>query len=100
MSDSLGVVVLAAGQGKRMKSRTHKVLHRVAGLPMIDHVLRAACPLRAARTVLVVGWGADQVRAHLGAAVNYALQDPPLGTGDAVRVAQPELGSVETVLVL
>lgn len=101
MQDSLGVVVLAAGQGTRMKSSVHKVLHTIAGLPMIDHVLRAAMPLAAAHTVVVIGHGAEQVRAHVGEAVAYALQDPPQGTGDAVRSARPHLeGRVETVLVL
>lgn len=101
MADSLGVVILAAGQGARMKSRTHKVLHTVCGLPMIDHVLRSAASLTPDRTVLVIGHGAEQVRAHLGDAVQYALQDPPQGTGDAVRAARDSLrGSVDTVLVL
>jgi bifunctional UDP-N-acetylglucosamine pyrophosphorylase/glucosamine-1-phosphate N-acetyltransferase len=96
----LGVVVLAAGQGVRMKSRLHKVLHPIAGLPMIDHVLRAAEALAPHRLTLVVGHGAEQVRAHLGDRVGYAVQDPPLGTGDAVRVARGQLEGSDTVLVL
>ncbi len=101
LQDSLGVVVLAAGQGTRMKSSRHKVLHPIAGLSMIDHVLRAAKALAAAHTVVVIGHGAEQVRTHLGEAVTYAVQDPPQGTGDAVRSAQASLeGRVDTVLVL
>lgn len=101
MPDSLGIVVLAAGQGTRMKSHIHKVLHPLAGLPLIDHVLRSAGHLSPDRTVLVIGHGADQVRSHLGDTVQYAIQDPPLGTGDAVRAAREYLdGRVDTVVVL
>jgi len=101
LADQLGVVVLAAGQGTRMNSDVHKVLHTVAGLPMIDHVLRSAAPLQPLGAVLVIGWGAEQLRTHLGDRVKYAIQDSPLGTGDAVRVALPHLPDrVRTVLVL
>lgn len=101
MTERLGVVVLAAGQGTRMKSATHKVLHPLAGLPMIDHILRSASTLSPAETVVVVGHGAEQVRAHLGESVRYAVQDPPRGTGDAVRAVRPHMeGAVDTVLVL
>lgn len=101
MPESLGVVVLAAGQGTRMKSSTHKVLHPLAGLPLIDHVLRAASQLSPDRTIVVIGHGAEQVQSHLGDSVQYALQDPPRGTGDAVRSARQYLdGYVDIVLVL
>ncbi|MDP9381950.1 MAG: bifunctional UDP-N-acetylglucosamine diphosphorylase/glucosamine-1-phosphate N-acetyltransferase GlmU [Chloroflexota bacterium] len=101
MLESLGVVVLAAGQGTRMKSSIHKVLHPVAGIPMIDHILRAVSALSPDATVVVVGHGADQVQSHLGDSVQYAVQDPPRGTGDAVRSARHLLeGKVDTVLVL
>jgi bifunctional UDP-N-acetylglucosamine pyrophosphorylase/glucosamine-1-phosphate N-acetyltransferase len=101
LPESLGVVVLAAGQGTRMKSSTHKVLHPLAGAPMIDHILRSASSLSPAATVVVIGHGADQVRSHLGDSVQYAVQDPARGTGDAVRCARPFLeGRVDTVLVL
>ncbi len=101
MPDSLGVVILAAGQGTRMKSQLHKVLHPLAGVPLIDHVLASARPLIPERCVLVIGHGAEQVRSHLGDSVLYSLQDPPRGTGDAVRTAREHLeGVAGTVLVL
>ena len=65
-SQPLAVIVLAAGLGKRMVSQQPKVLHRLAGLPLAAHVLRAIAPLNPARTVLVVGHGADQVKATIG----------------------------------
>lgn len=98
------VVVLAAGAGKRMKSGLPKVLHPLLGRTLVGHVLGAAEPLAADRTVVVVGHGADQVRAHLAEIVPRAtpvLQAEQLGTGHAVRVALaavPE--SSGTVVVL
>ncbi|RBQ13720.1 bifunctional UDP-N-acetylglucosamine diphosphorylase/glucosamine-1-phosphate N-acetyltransferase GlmU [Micromonospora sp. LHW51205] len=84
------VVVLAAGEGKRMKSSLPKVLHPLLGRTLLGHVLAAAGPLRADRTVVVVGHGADQVRAHLtdvAPAATPVLQERQLGTGHAVRIA-------------
>ncbi|MEU1888669.1 bifunctional UDP-N-acetylglucosamine diphosphorylase/glucosamine-1-phosphate N-acetyltransferase GlmU [Micromonospora sp. WMMD987] len=84
------VVVLAAGEGKRMKSALPKVLHPLLGRTLLGHVLAAAGPLRADRTVVVVGHGADQVRAHLAEVAPDAtgvLQAEQLGTGHAVRIA-------------
>ncbi|MBM0226783.1 MULTISPECIES: bifunctional UDP-N-acetylglucosamine diphosphorylase/glucosamine-1-phosphate N-acetyltransferase GlmU [Micromonospora] len=84
------VVVLAAGEGKRMKSSLPKVLHPLLGRTLLGHVLAAAAPLRADRTVVVVGHGADQVRAHLAEIAPEAtpvLQAQQLGTGHAVRIA-------------
>lgn len=101
MPESLGVVVLAAGHGTRMKSRLHKVLHPIAGRPMIDHILATAAELTPVATVVVVGHDAAAVRAHVGPRAGVVLQDPPLGTGDAVRAAASALaGRVRTVLVL
>ncbi len=101
LPNSLGVVVLAAGQGTRMKSRIHKVLHPVAGVPLIDYVMRSAQSLSPERIVVVVGHDGEQVRSHLGDSVQFALQDLPRGTGDAVRVARDLLrGRADTVLVL
>jgi len=83
----LNVVVLAAGHGKRMRSSLPKVLHPLAGRPMAAHVLAAARALGPRAIAVVVGHGADQVRAALAAGdVAFALQDPPRGTGDAARV--------------
>ncbi|MEU6076998.1 bifunctional UDP-N-acetylglucosamine diphosphorylase/glucosamine-1-phosphate N-acetyltransferase GlmU [Micromonospora sp. NPDC047074] len=84
------VVVLAAGEGKRMKSALPKVLHPLLGRTLVGHVLAAAAPLAADRTVVVVGHGADQVRAHLAEIAPEAtpvLQAEQLGTGHAVRIA-------------
>ncbi|GAA4567434.1 bifunctional UDP-N-acetylglucosamine diphosphorylase/glucosamine-1-phosphate N-acetyltransferase GlmU [Micromonospora coerulea] len=84
------VVVLAAGEGKRMKSSLPKVLHPLLGRTLLGHVLGAAAPLRADRTVVVVGHGADQVRGHLAEVAPEAtpvLQAQQLGTGHAVRIA-------------
>ena len=96
------MVVLAAGKGTRMKSARPKVLHTLAGLPMIEHVLRAADPLHAASTTLVVGHGADEVRAALAhrPQVSYVRQDSQRGTGDALHRAEASLGGKSGTLLL
>jgi bifunctional UDP-N-acetylglucosamine pyrophosphorylase/glucosamine-1-phosphate N-acetyltransferase len=82
------IVVLAAGQGKRMHSALPKVLHPLAGRPLLAHVLAAARTLGPDRIAVVVGHGADAVRDAIAAPdVVFVTQDPPRGTGDAVRVA-------------
>ncbi|HWP98999.1 MAG TPA: bifunctional UDP-N-acetylglucosamine diphosphorylase/glucosamine-1-phosphate N-acetyltransferase GlmU [Vicinamibacterales bacterium] len=101
--EDLHLVILAAGKGTRMKSAAPKVLHRVAGLPMVEHVLRAAAPLHARTTVVVVGYEADRVRQALAGwpGLRFALQEPQLGTGHAVLQAAPALaGARGTLLVL
>ncbi|TMJ16595.1 MAG: bifunctional UDP-N-acetylglucosamine diphosphorylase/glucosamine-1-phosphate N-acetyltransferase GlmU [Alphaproteobacteria bacterium] len=95
-------VILAAGKGTRMKSDIHKVLHPIAGRPMIEHLLAALAGLGATRTVVVVGSGRDQVepvvRAHGGDTV---VQEPQLGTAHAVRQAEGLLSDFDgDVLVL
>lgn len=82
------VVILAAGQGKRMRSATPKVLHHLAGRPIIDHVLDSALTrAEADDVVVVVGHQASQVTDHVARrGVRTVLQQPQLGTGDAVRV--------------
>jgi bifunctional UDP-N-acetylglucosamine pyrophosphorylase/glucosamine-1-phosphate N-acetyltransferase len=100
---SLHIVVLAAGKGTRMRSGTPKVLHRLSGLPLIDHVLRAAGTLAPATTTVVVGHEADQVRTHLRAwpHVQTVRQEPQLGTGHALLMAEPVLaGHTGTVVLL
>lgn len=85
-------VVLAAGQGTRMRSRLPKVVHPVAGRPMAEHVVRAAREAGADPIVVVVGHGADAVRsalAHTG--VRFAVQERQLGTGHALACARPAL---------
>ena len=99
----LHVVILAAGKGTRMKSDLPKVLHNLAGRPLIEHVLRTVDQLGAASTVLVVGHGADQVRTALANRPNlqFVVQSPQLGTGHALMQAEPLLsGKAGTVLLL
>lgn len=96
------VVILAAGHGTRMKSSLPKMLHQAAGRPLLEHVLRAVGPLGPARTLVVVGHGADRVREQFsGQDVTFVLQEKQLGTGDALRSALPELAGFEgDVMVL
>lgn len=99
----LHVVILAAGKGTRMKSALPKVLHQLAGRSLIEHVLTTVDQLRASSTVLVVGHGADDVKAALGHRPNlqYVTQSPQLGTGHALLQAEPVLqGKNGVVLVL
>jgi len=99
--DRLAVVVLAAGRGTRMRSALPKPLHPVAGVPMIDRVLRAAAAAAPVRTVVVVGSEGRAVAEHLaGGDVATVVQEPPRGTGDAVRAALPLLEDVDRLLVL
>src|SRR5688572_31353456 len=85
MSD-LHVVVLAAGKGTRMKSARPKVLHNVAGKPMIDHVMAAARSLAPRTTTFVLGHMKELLRQELDrfSGVSYVTQEPQLGTGHAV----------------
>ncbi len=84
-------VVLAAGQGTRMKSKLYKVLHPVCGKPMVQHVVDTLAEMRVEDVVVVVGHGADAVRATLSDRVTYALQQEQLGTAHAVSQAVPFL---------
>lgn len=80
----VATIILAAGKGTRMKSRLPKVLHRVCGKPMVDHVLDAAAALGAEKQVVVIGYGGEEVQAALGERCTYAWQTEQLGTGHAV----------------
>jgi len=93
-------IILAAGQGKRMKSKLYKVLHPVCGKPMVGHVLDAVRDASCQRTVVVVGHGAEAVKAALGETVEYALQAEQLGTGHAVLQAESLLGQEEGLTVV
>ena len=107
MSQSkFAAVVLAAGSGTRMKSAVPKVMHPIAGRPMISYPLEALNPLAPASTIVVVGPHMGDV-AQVVAPAETVVQDPPLGTGDAVRAAMRALdgrlapqGAIEDVLVL
>ncbi len=89
MEDSLDVVVLAAGKGTRMKSSLPKVLHPLCGIPLVEHVVRTALGLHPHQVVVVVGYGADQVRAALQHyPVSFVDQGEPLGTGHALLATE------------
>lgn len=91
-SRPLAAIILAAGQGTRMKSNRHKVLHPVAGRPMLLHLLSAIEELGAERKIVVVGAGRDQVEAAVaGHDVHIAVQEKQLGTGHAVAQAHDAL---------
>lgn len=97
----LAIVVLAAGKGTRMKSDLHKVLHPIAGRPMLEHLLASAAGLAPERQVVVVGSGRDQLEAALGSRAAIAVQEPQHGTGHAVQQAQGALaGFSGDVLIL
>src|SRR2546427_6172987 len=95
--DKLTAVVLAAGEGKRMRSRQPKVLHPLCGRPLIAYPLRTARAL-ADRIVLVVGPNADEVVTLAGSDVRAVVQRERLGSGHAVLQAKPECGE-GTILV-
>lgn len=86
------VVVLAAGKGTRMKSKLYKVLHKVCGKTMVEHVVDAAQGVNPAEIVTIVGTGAGDVEKVLAHKSKFAFQEKQLGTGDAVMTAREELG--------
>ena len=90
---AIEAVVLAAGKGTRMKSDRPKVLHELAGRPLLAHVLDAARAACIGRTVVVVGHQAERVREAPARAsdLEFVLQEPQLGTGHAVQMAAPAL---------
>jgi bifunctional UDP-N-acetylglucosamine pyrophosphorylase/glucosamine-1-phosphate N-acetyltransferase len=101
MTTALEVIILAAGQGKRMYSRLPKVLHTLAGRPLLAHVLSSATELDPSAIHVVYGHGGEQVRTALAdARVNWALQAEQKGTGHAVMQALPAIADDATVLIL
>lgn len=97
----LGVVILAAGQGKRMRSSLPKVLHLLAGRPLLQHVLEVARSLSPERITVVYGHGGEQVPQAIGAMdLSWIRQDEQRGTGDALRLALPSLHGLDQVLIL
>jgi bifunctional UDP-N-acetylglucosamine pyrophosphorylase/glucosamine-1-phosphate N-acetyltransferase len=97
----LNVVILAAGKGKRMHSDLPKVLHPLAGKPLLAHVIATARQLGAARICVVYGHGGEQVRESLDAPdLVWAIQEPQLGTGHAVLQAMPLLAAVPSAPTL
>ncbi|MGC3030176.1 bifunctional UDP-N-acetylglucosamine diphosphorylase/glucosamine-1-phosphate N-acetyltransferase GlmU [Burkholderia sp. DN3021] len=97
----MNIVILAAGTGKRMRSALPKVLHPLAGRPLLSHVIDTARTLQPSRLVVVVGHGAERVQAAVAAPdVQFAVQTEQLGTGHAVRQALPLLDPAQPTLVL
>jgi bifunctional UDP-N-acetylglucosamine pyrophosphorylase / glucosamine-1-phosphate N-acetyltransferase len=98
---ALSIIILAAGQGTRMRSALPKVLHPLAGKPLLEHVIDAAETLNAARIQIVYGHGGEQVRERLAARkVEWVEQAQQLGTGHAVAQALPAVADGDRVLVL
>ncbi|MCW1382699.1 bifunctional UDP-N-acetylglucosamine diphosphorylase/glucosamine-1-phosphate N-acetyltransferase GlmU [Novosphingobium sp. KCTC 2891] len=97
----LAIIVLAAGKGTRMKSDLHKVLHSIAGRPMLMHLMASAAALSPERQVVVAGHGREQLEKALAGSADIAVQDPQLGTGHAVQQAEAALaGFGGDVLIL
>ncbi len=93
-------VILAAGQGTRMRSKLPKVLHRLAGKPLVQYSIQAATEATGSKPILVIGHGAEQIQDSVGNAALYTVQSPQLGTGHAVQQAEALLrDQVELVLV-
>jgi bifunctional UDP-N-acetylglucosamine pyrophosphorylase/glucosamine-1-phosphate N-acetyltransferase len=105
---AVDVVVMAAGKGTRMKSRTPKVLHKLGGRPLIAHVIETAQALQARRTIVITGHGADELEGWLRdaaqaagrAAPDFVRQEPQLGTGHAVQQVVPVLPDDGIALIL
>jgi len=97
----IAAVVLAAGKGTRMKSDLHKVLHPIAGRPMLEHLLASLETLGVSRTVVVVGNQREQIESALaGRGVDFAVQEPQLGTAHAVLQARDALAGFEGDVLL
>ena len=98
---ALNIVIMAAGKGTRMKSGLPKVLHKIGGRALVQHVLDATAPLAAERRIVITGHGAEAVEAALGNAAQYVRQMPQLGTGHAIQQTVPVLGyEAGTTLIL
>jgi bifunctional UDP-N-acetylglucosamine pyrophosphorylase/glucosamine-1-phosphate N-acetyltransferase len=98
---NLSTIILAAGQGTRMNSKKPKVLHEVAGLPLVEHVIRLSEALSDCQPVVVIGHGAEEVQASLShLEVSFVLQKEQLGTGHAVMMARDFIEKESSILVL
>ena len=97
----IAAIILAAGKGTRMKSDKHKVLHPIAGRPMLMHLMASVDALNPAKKVVVVGSGKDQLEGAIGNSAQLAVQDPQHGTGHAVQQAEAALKGFDgDVLIL
>jgi bifunctional UDP-N-acetylglucosamine pyrophosphorylase/glucosamine-1-phosphate N-acetyltransferase len=100
-NNDLGIVILAAGKGTRLKSNVAKVLHRAGGRTLVEHIVRACEPLKARETVVVVGHQAEQVTAVVEPfRAATVLQQPQNGTGHAMQMAKRALGRAKLAVVL
>jgi len=100
-NDKVQCVILAAGQGTRMKSDKPKVLHPIVGKPMVQYAIEAAHSIGSRRPIVVIGHGAEQVKQTIGDRVEYVLQSPQRGTGHALLEARAQIDPAsEAVLVL
>jgi bifunctional UDP-N-acetylglucosamine pyrophosphorylase/glucosamine-1-phosphate N-acetyltransferase len=97
---SLHIVILAAGQGSRMKSNFPKVLHKIAGKPMLQHVIDTVSQLDAEGIHVIVGHGSEKVKQVISGDINWCYQTEQLGTGHAVAQALPNIPDNSKVLVL
>lgn len=93
-------IVLAAGQGKRMKSKQYKVLHPVCGKPMVGHVLDTVKQANSEKIIVVVGHGAEKVQAYLGDDAQFVKQEQQLGTGHAVLQAKDLLAQEDGTTIV
>ena len=93
-------IILAAGQGTRMKSQRPKVLHPIAGQPMVRYAIEVANSIGSLRPSVVVGHGAEDVKQAIGESVSYALQAPQLGTGHAVLCAREQIDPASELVVV
>ena len=93
-------VILAAGQGTRMKSKLYKVLHPVCGKPMVSHVVDNVRGVGADRVVTIVGFGAEKVEEEVGGRCEFVLQEKQLGTGHAVLQAEQNLGGLDGTTIV
>jgi bifunctional UDP-N-acetylglucosamine pyrophosphorylase / glucosamine-1-phosphate N-acetyltransferase len=101
MTNPIAAVILAAGKGTRMKSDTHKVLHPIAGRPMLMHLMASVDALAPAKKVVIVGDKAEQLEKALAGSADLAVQEPQLGTGHAVQQAEGALSGFDgDVLIL
>ena len=101
MSNPIAAIILAAGKGTRMKSDLHKVLHPIAGRPMLLHLMASFSTLPPAKTVVVVGDKRDQVEAAVaGTGALVAVQDPQLGTAHAALQAKDALAGFDGVVLV
>ncbi|MBB2485126.1 bifunctional UDP-N-acetylglucosamine diphosphorylase/glucosamine-1-phosphate N-acetyltransferase GlmU [Mitsuaria sp. WAJ17] len=98
---ALNIVIMAAGKGTRMKSALPKVLHKLAGRSLLQHVLDCTEPLAAARRIVITGHGAAQVESAVAASgAAFVRQEPQLGTGHAIQQTVPVLPESGTTLIL